>query len=142
MSSAALSARELTRRLVARSFAPSDAPDGAAIAIHAACELACRQLTRSLGPAGASALLVRALAQARLTHPILTEIRVGHHSDPTLDGVDAIIRTHGAPAVVAGLDSMLETLFDLLGRLIGDDMVARLVEQGAPVETQVEKEAK
>ncbi len=53
-----------------------------------------------------------------------------------------MVQTHGAPAIAAGLEVMLETLLDVLGRLIGDDMVAQLVEQGAPIETQAGEDGK
>lgn len=129
-------ARELTRRLVARSGAPTGAPDSAALALHKTFERTYRELTRSIGPAGSRALLTRAVAHSRAEHPLLNDIRVGVQSEPALDGVLAVVQTRGAPAVAAALEAVLETLLDLLGRLIGDDMVARLVEQSTPVETQ------
>lgn len=136
MSSELLSARELTRRLVARAAPEGEAPDSSALAVHAACERACRQLSRSLGAHGFHALLTRALAQAAVEHPLLKEMRIGRPSEPFLGGVAGMVQTHGAPAIAAGLEVMLETLLDVLGRLVGDDMVAQLVEQGAPIETQ------
>jgi hypothetical protein len=73
---------------------------------------------------------VRALAEARSEHPLLAGISI-HASDPALDGLPDSIQTHGAAATAAALESLLVTLLGLLGRLIGDDMVATLVE---PVE--------
>ena len=130
MSTGAPSARELTRRLVTRVAVESDGPDTGAYAVQAACEATYRELTRRLGPAGSHALLTRALAQALAEYPFLQGVRVGRQTDPTLDGMTAIVEAYGAPAVAAGLEAMLEKLLGLLGRLIGDDMVARLVEQG------------
>ena len=104
-------------------------PDSAALAVQAACERTYRELTRTAWPKWVRALLTRALAQAQAEHPLLKEIRVGRGG---LDGVTAAVQAHGAPAVAAALEAVLETLLDLLGRLIGDDMVARLVEQSAP----------
>jgi hypothetical protein len=48
--------------------------------------------------------------------------------EPGLEGVPELIRTHGAAATAGALESLLLTLLGLLGRLIGDDMVMRLVE--------------
>ena len=73
-------------------------------------------------------LLTRAVAEAREEHPLLKDIRVGQ-DDPVLDGVEGAVEAHGAPAVTAALESVLVTLLSLLGRLVGDDMAARLVEQ-------------
>lgn len=128
MTTDAHSARELTRLLVARASTHGDASNGAAHAVYVASESACRELSRSLGATGFNALLTRALAQTELVHPILKQIRIGRPTEPVLGGIDALVETHGDSAVVAGLEAMLETLFGLLGRLIGDDMVPRLVE--------------
>ena len=129
------SSRELARRLVARAAAPGDAPDSVALAVHAACERTYRALTRSFGPTGSRALLTRARAQTQGEHPLVKEIRIGGPSEAGLDGVTDLVQTHGAPAVAAGLEAVLERLLGVLGRLIGNDMVARLVEQIAPMGT-------
>jgi hypothetical protein len=142
MSTDAPNARELTRRLVASAAAQSDAPDSALLAVHAACERACGQLSRSLGQSGFHALLTRALAHAAAEHPLLKEIGVGRQPEPFLGGVTDIVETHGAPAAAAGLETLLETMFGLLGRLIGDDMVPRLVERTAPVGTLDDEDVK
>ena len=142
MSTKAPSARELARRLVARAAAQSDTQRGAALAAHAACERTFRELTRSLGQSGAHALLTRALAQARTEHPLVGNIRIGAQSDPGLAGVPDIVEAHGAPAVAAALEAVLETLLGLLGRLVGDDMVAQLVEHITPIETKVDEDLK
>lgn len=142
MSTEAPSARELTRRLVARAAVQSDGPDTAALAAQAACEATYRELTRRLGPAGAHALLTRALAQAQPEYPFLQGLRIGRQSEPTLDGMTAIVEAYGAPAVAAGLEAVLERLLGLLGRLIGDDMVARLVGQSAIDGTQDDEDGK
>lgn len=141
MPSEALNARELTRRLVAR--APrSDGPNRAALAAQVACERTYRDLTRWLGPSGSHALLTRALAQAQAEHPFLKEIHIGRRSEPGLDGVTGIVQAHGATAVAAGLEAVLEKLLGLLGRLIGDDMAGQLVEQSRTNEKQDDKDVK
>ena len=142
MSSPALGARELTRRLVARARPKGDGPDAAALAVQTACERAYRDMARWLGATGAHALLRRALAHEQADYPFLAEIRIGHRSDPVLDGVSGVVQVHGAPAVAAGLEAVLATLVGLLGRLIGDDMAAQLVEPSTTNETQVDGDVK
>ena len=129
------SARQLTRRLVARASENGAAPTHAAHAAQVASERACRDLARCLGQAGFNALLTRALAQAETEHPVLKEIRLDRHSEHMLGETAAIVEAHGARAVAAGLEAMLEAMFSLLGRLIGDDMVPRLVEHSIAVGT-------
>lgn len=129
-------ARQLTRRLIAREAAESDSPDVAVAAAHAAGERLFRELARWLGATGCHALFTRALAHARSTHPALAEVSVEHRSAPTLEGVAESVRAHGAAAVAAGLESLLVALLELLGRLIGDDMAARLVEPSAPIHSR------
>jgi chaperonin GroEL (HSP60 family) len=142
MSSDPPSVRELTRHLVGRAAPQSDAPDGALLAVHEACERTYRALARSLGPTGSQALLTRALAQSQDDHPLLKEIRIGGQSDPGLGGVMEAAQAHGAKAVTEALEAVLETLLGLLGRLIGNDMVSRLVEQNGPVGTHDDEDVK
>jgi hypothetical protein len=132
--------RELTRRLVASEATQSDAPESAALAAHAACERTYRELTRTIGVSGSETLLLRALARTQTQYPLLTKVRIGRLATPDLDGVTAMVQAHGAPEVAAALEAVLETLLDLLGRLIGEDMVVRLVEQSAPIVTQDDRD--
>lgn len=127
-------AAEIARRLIARAAATGDARDSA-LAVRVACEQAFRDLTHSLGVNGFQALLARAMTQVQGVHPSLLPLRVGRQLSPSLEGLGQSIEAHGTPAVVAGLDALLEALLALLGRLIGTDMVARLVEHGATVDT-------
>jgi hypothetical protein len=124
--------RELTRRLVAREATTGDAPDVAAAAVQAACERTYQTLSRWLGANGSYALFTRALAQAQAEHPLLRDVRFRTQSEPGLEGVTESIQVHGAAAVAAGLESVLVGLIELLGRLVGHDMAARLVEQSVP----------
>lgn len=135
MSAETLRVRELTRRLVAREAAQGDAPDIAAAA-YAACERAYRALSRWLGANGSHALFTRALAQTQAEHLLLRDIRVRTRSESGLEGVTESIQVHGAAAVAAGLESLLVALLELLGRLLGEDMAARLVEQSVPNHTR------
>jgi hypothetical protein len=138
----ALGAQELTRRLVARVASENGAAGDSALASRTACERACRDLGRSLGAAGFNALLTRALAQAEAEHPLLAGVRIGRAGEPVLGGLDELIAQNGAPAVDAGLECMLATMLGLLGRLIGDDMVPRLLEHETPDQMHDHKDAK
>jgi hypothetical protein len=110
-----------------------DGAEGAALAAAAACERICRSLTRSLGFVGSRALLARALSRAQTEHSALKEVCVSSRLDVALDGVARAARSHGESGVVAGLETVLSALFALLARLLGLDLVARLVAQSAPI---------
>ncbi|MEO8621033.1 MAG: hypothetical protein ABI625_08200 [bacterium] len=148
MPSEVLGPTELTRRILAHASVMGDAPDGVlpiggtsdgiALAILGASERVCQSLYRTLGSSGFNALLTRALAQAEVDHPLLAEIRVRVNSKHILGDMTSLVRTHGAPAVAAALEETLEKMFTVLGRLIGDDMVARLVDHGSPTNTHDE----
>ena len=109
---------------------------------HEAVERTYQALSRSFGASGSHALLARALAQAQSKHPLVKELLLDRRSGPALDNMASIVQTHGAPAVATALEAVLETLLDLLGRLIGDDMVARLIEQSSSTGTQDDEDAR
>jgi hypothetical protein len=132
----ALTATELTHRLVSRAAPAINDPAGRALATHAACERAYRELSRSIGQGGAAELLGRAIVLTQAQHPVLKDIRIGRQSTPDLEGVTIAIRTFGAPAVTAALEAALESLLGLLGRLVGQDLVSQLVESPMPNRTQ------
>ena len=129
------SARELTNRLVAGASQRIGPTGLAASPVGAAFEDVYLHLGRTLGTVGCSALLRRALADAATTHPLLAEIRLGVASAPLLGDVARLVEVHGDAETTAALEAALATMFALLGRLIGDDMVGQLVERRAPNET-------
>jgi hypothetical protein len=57
----------------------------------------------------------------------LAEIQLRPGSQPYIDGVPETIMAHGDVATAEALESMLVRLVELLGRLIGDDMAAKLI---------------
>lgn len=86
-------------------------------------------LARWLGPSGADALFARALANVRRDAGPATELRLRTQPEWGLElGADSMQR-YGAPAVAATLEALLIDVLELLGRLIGDDMTARIMEQ-------------
>lgn len=136
------SARHLARRLVERAVPPGGTPKDAALVLQVACDRTYHELTRSLGPTGSRTLLARAIAQAQAEHPILNEIRVDPQPEAGLGGLPGIVEAHGSATVTAAIEAMLEKLFGLLGRLIGDDMVERLVERSSPSGTRDAEEGR
>ena len=124
----------LARRLLERAgttAAGSGAPDPVAAAELVTRALAA-ELSRWFGPYAYHALLMRALARARVDHPVLAAVRVRAQLEPDLDGLADGARTHGADAMTEGVVTVLTTLVQLLGRVIGEDMAVRLVDQAAP----------
>jgi hypothetical protein len=121
--------REIARRLIKRRRSEHSGGDTPARAAAAACNHLYRELSRWVGPDGCDALFARALAQARAEYPGLGQIQLHARSDPYMDGVAETIMAHGDPATAEGLESMLVRLVELLGRLIGDDMAAKLIDR-------------
>jgi hypothetical protein len=103
--------------------------NGRARAAATACDNLYRDLSRWVGSDGCHALFTRALAEARTEYTTLDEIQLRPRSEPYVDGVAEAIMAHGDPATAEGLESMLVRLVELLGRLIGDDMARKLIDQ-------------
>jgi hypothetical protein len=97
----------------------------------AAAERVCVRVTTGLsgwfGPYGSHALITRALATARATHPVLAEVTISE--EPCLSGLSDTARAHGAPAAAEAIVAVVAALGDLLARLIGDDLAIGLLEQ-------------
>ena len=85
-------------------------------------------LTRWFGAYGYHALLARAVAQARRTHPALAAVTEGEPLAPALGGLDEAAAAHGVEAAADGIQAVLTAVIALLGRIVGDDMVMYLVE--------------
>jgi hypothetical protein len=124
------STRVIARRLNDRNDA--DRSGATALAAAAACDDLYRELSRWVGPDGCHALFMRAYVEARTAHPALEQIRLRASLDPYLDGVAESIEAHRNAATTAALEAMLVALLELLARLIGADMVTRLVGGAEP----------
>jgi hypothetical protein len=133
MSTEALSARDLTNHLVARAALAEHAPERAA---NAACEIACKQLSRSLGPIGFNGLFTRALVQAEAEHPLLRELRLVRGTASPMPPIADAVAKYGPQPVADALSATLVALFELLARLVGMDVVVRLVERNPPAGMQ------
>lgn len=85
-------------------------------------------LGRWVGVEGYCALLDRAIALVRAEHPALDSLSCRREDEPvTIETV----RAHGPPQVAAGVVALLAALIELLGRIVGDEIAVRLVEQTA-----------
>ena len=106
-----------------------DARGSAGDDVAARAALLCTQLdsglSRWVGVVGYHALLDRALGLTRPAHPALANVscRVGDTAS-----LESAIRDHGAESVAAGMIALLESLTELLGRIIGEDLAAHLVD--------------
>jgi hypothetical protein len=120
----------IVRRLIDTRGSELTPGESAALATASACDHAYKELSRWVGADGCHALFSRALALAVLEHSALSPIRLRARSHPYVDGVSAAIAAEGDAPTAAALESMLIRLVELLGRLIGDDMAANLIERG------------
>ena len=85
-------------------------------------------LGRWIGAEGYCALLDRAIALVRAEHPALDGLSCQREGEPvTLETV----RAHGSSQVAAGIVALLAAFIDLLGRIVGEEIAVRLVEQTA-----------
>jgi hypothetical protein len=123
-------ARQVARRMIDNQRSERANGHTPARAAAAACDNLYRELSRWVGPDGCHALFTRALAETRTEYPAaLVQIQLRARSEPYIDGVAETIMAHGDPVTAEALESMLVRLVELLGRLIGDDMAMKLIEQ-------------
>jgi len=123
-------ALQIARRLVAREVAPgSDAkPEVVAAALQRTCVRVSENLRDSMGEDGSNALLARALSRTEAQHPALTSIRRLNEGGIHLDGVVASVAAQGVAPVTAAVEALLASLVEILGRLVGEDMAIRLID--------------
>jgi hypothetical protein len=124
----------IARSLLAREAAPEKAGDPATVAtaMQQTCLRVVANLRDALGEDGCNALLLSALARTEPEHPALTVIRRFDGDSFHLDGVVASVEAHGVAAVTAAIEALLASVVEILGRLIGEDMAIRLIEQDGP----------
>ena len=121
-------ARALIRQWLAREIAAAKEPDTVGAAIQRLCFRVSENLRRSLGDDGRDALMDRAYARTQHQHPVLANIGRTGKSGVSIDDILAGIDAHGVPAVEAAVEALLATLADILGGLIGPDMVMNLLD--------------
>lgn len=96
---------------------------------HAGEELY-QALSRWIGTEGCHALFARSCAEARGAHPSLDALHFKARATPYIEGVQESVDEYGETATAEALESMIVGLIELLGRIIGVDMAANLIERG------------
>ena len=119
-------ATEVARHLWARAAGDTDSPEEVAAAAERTCIQLRAGLGRWIGAMGYRALLDRALVLMRAEHPELGSLSCYGGEE---EMITAAVRMHGAAKVAAGMVALVAGLVELLGRIIGDEMALRLVEQ-------------
>ncbi len=94
-----------------------------------ACDAVSAEFSRWVGSRGYEALISRAMAEVRATHPALAAIRFTPPARPTLVGLEDGIERFGAAATAKAFAALLEAILALCVRLIGDDIVTTFVEK-------------
>lgn len=93
-------------------------------------------ISRWIGAEGYRILLDRALLETRMRHPVLAELRCNGDNDV---GTIEAARVYGTPQVEEAFVALVGLMVDRLGRVLGDEMARRLVEQswsGAPSQSR------
>jgi hypothetical protein len=130
-------AYELALRLLRREGASDSS--GCTVVIAAADRVLRRlqsELGRWFGAEGFHALLLRALDRARVGNELLAGVRIpldgGDAEAHLLDGLFDGLRQEEPTAVLDATAAVVAATIALLGRLVGDDMAARLLQQSWP----------
>lgn len=107
---------------------PGDGTAPEAVAAHAdrVCADLRVGLERWIGAEGYRVLLDRSLVLARMEHAALRDLGC-RGGEPT--AIAAAVRAHGPARLRAAMVTLLGALIELLGRIIGEDMAVRIVQQ-------------
>ena len=121
---------DAAHRLWAGVAGEATAPDQVAAGVERLFARLRAGLGRWVGAEGYCALLDRAVALVRTDHPVVDGLSCRKADDPV---TPAVVRAHGTAEVTAGTVALLAALIDLLGRIVGEEIAVRLVEQtGTP----------
>jgi hypothetical protein len=126
---------ETARRMLAREATASDTREAQIAGAERVLAQLQEHLLRWFGPDGFHALLSRALATARKGHPALTHVHIEPGSEAKLTELAACGHAHGPAEVRDALLALVAAMLGLLSRLIGDDLVRRLLDHAWPEET-------
>ncbi len=124
-------ARVIARRLIGGAGSDRNKVDAGARNTAAACDLLYPELSRWVGPDGCHALFTRALSKARVSHSLLQKIELRQDVKPYVHGVSAAVEAYGNDRVGDALEAIVVNIVDLLGRLVGDDMAAKLIQMSS-----------
>jgi hypothetical protein len=135
MTQRSAAATEVARRLWQSAVGDSNSPEDAAVAATQMCTGLRLGLTRWVGAMGYRALIDRALLLARAEHPALGSLSCHGEDEPV---TTTAVRSYSAAEVATGMVALVAALVELLGRIIGEEMAVRLVEQsGMKRETEL-----
>jgi hypothetical protein len=126
MTKRSAAATEVARHLWQRAVGDSSAPEEVAVAATRMCTELRAGLSRWVGAMGYHALIDRALLLARAEHPALSSLSCHGGDEPV---TTTAVRAHSADEVATGMVALVAALVELLGRIIGEEMAVRLVEQ-------------
>jgi hypothetical protein len=119
-------ATEVARRHWACAAGDTGTVEGVAATAGRTCTQLQAGLARWVGTEGYRALLHRALLLARAEHPALGSLSCHGEDEPVNT---AAVRAHSAAEVATGMVALVAALVELLGRILGEEMAVRLVEQ-------------
>lgn len=89
-------------------------------------------LARWIGRVGYHSLVHRALEHARPAHPCLADLRL---EEGRMRGLTTAASGHAAADVASGMIALIAMVVHVLGRITGEDMAIRLVEQASRANT-------
>jgi hypothetical protein len=133
-----LTPSEIARRILRRDAlgsgqaAEGGTPETAIIALQRSFSRVTDDLRDAMGDAGCAALLDRALAHTKRAHPVVKDLRWRPGEGIALAGIATNAGAHGIESVTAAMEALITALVDILSRLIGDDMVLRLLDHDDP----------
>jgi hypothetical protein len=131
MSADPMAPQALARDMIGRETKPPGGADQRAVAAHAVCERLHQELSRWVGADGCHALFARAFARAERAFPALESITLRWRTMPRLEGVMEAIKSFGGDAIANALAALIETVIDLLERLVGNDIAVLLVKRSS-----------
>jgi hypothetical protein len=126
MTQRSAAANEVARRLWQRAVGDSSTPEDVAVAATRMCTELRVGLSRWVGAMGYHALIDRALLLARAEHPALSSLQCHGGDEPVPTNA---VRAHSPAEVATGMVALVAALVELLGRIIGEEMAVRLVDQ-------------
>jgi len=126
---------ETAHRMLASETAASDTQEAQIAAAERVLGRLQEHILRWFGPDGFHAVLSRALATARKAHPALAHVRIEPRSEARLTELAANAQAYRPAELRDAFQALVAATIALLSRLIGDDLVRRLLQHAWPLET-------
>jgi hypothetical protein len=125
---------ELARRLLAHETAGREDAAEVVAAAERVLRRVYEHLGRWFGSDGIHAVLTRALAHARRSHPALAHARIATDGELLLHGAEPGTEAADPAEVASALTAMIAATIAVLERLLGEGLLLRLVHQIWPGE--------